>query len=943
MVVSGGVMLRVLALLLMALAVPAAAAPPWVADETGETPDPAVVYGELPNGLRYAIMANANPRGVAYVQLRIATGAAAEGPGETEYAHLVEHLAFGPTTTFPKGDAIEALQGAGMQIGRDVGGATTAKGTLYTLAVPQVNAQRLALALAFMRGVGDTPAFTANDLERQKGVVTAEIAGGETQAARARRAEAALVYPELGFLHRDAAARIASVRAAGEAALRAFHAHWYRPDTAFLVVAGDIDPAAVAAAIGKAMGDWPRAPGPTPAIATPAFRPRTATAATIGEPGLREAVSVAFVAPRPEPWPTPAVHRQELLARIGLRLVADRLDRELLRGGDLPLTTINQNLEAYAGVSEAAVVTAGVSEGRWREGLEEIEREVRRPQTGGFTVPEVDRAVTDLLKSARSDSTRAAARTSDQLAAAIVAAYGSRTAFVVPERTFQRIAAIVNAASPDDIAAAYRAATVAPPAIVVTTAAAPPPPPVVAAAYAAAAKTPLPPIDLTLAAAKPLPLPGPPGRIVERREVADLDTTLIRFANGVLLNLKRTSFRTGEVVARVRVGGGLLALPAGVRPVSPPLSILQFGGAGGVDVLGLTAALRGHQANAQAAVGDGVVSFSSSTNPGDLELQLRLWANVIGAPNFDARDDHLIRSQFESAFSQRDATPQAAFARRWPAFVHSDPRFAPAEPEDLPRLTMASLKATWAPVLRDGPIEVTIVGDFDPAKAIAEVAATLGALPERRSEPRLDGVAGVRLPPGGPPVVWTHRGDPGRAIVAVVWPSSDGRDARGRFARLAIGAVLGNRVFNELRQTAAATYTPVPLADASATVPGFGYVGTVVEVAVGDVPLAERVLRTIATSLAETGPTDEEFARVMAPLRAAALTDARSNAWWLNGLDWAQSRVDALDRVRGYEPGLRAITAADVRPLMARIFAAPAVAVRVLPAPPEARRAAPAG
>ncbi|WP_339548713.1 M16 family metallopeptidase, partial [Pseudomonas sp. RA_35y_Pfl2_P32] len=169
----------------------------WVAEERGETPDPAIHYGELANGLRYAVMRSAEPKGVAVVEYHIAVGTAQQSANEKEFAHLVEHMAFGATTTFPKGDAIAQLQSAGLQLGGDVNGATSARGTVYSLSIPQVTTEKLALALRFLRGFSDGALFDANEVERQKGVVGAEIAGGETQATRAARALRQQFYPEL--------------------------------------------------------------------------------------------------------------------------------------------------------------------------------------------------------------------------------------------------------------------------------------------------------------------------------------------------------------------------------------------------------------------------------------------------------------------------------------------------------------------------------------------------------------------------------------------------------------------------------------------------------------------------------------------------------------------------------------------------------------------------
>ncbi|PNB41179.1 hypothetical protein C1X73_36480, partial [Pseudomonas sp. FW305-130] len=58
--------------------------PSWVAEERGETPDPAIHYGELANGLRYAVMRSAEPKGVAVVEYRIAVGTAQQAANEKE-------------------------------------------------------------------------------------------------------------------------------------------------------------------------------------------------------------------------------------------------------------------------------------------------------------------------------------------------------------------------------------------------------------------------------------------------------------------------------------------------------------------------------------------------------------------------------------------------------------------------------------------------------------------------------------------------------------------------------------------------------------------------------------------------------------------------------------------------------------------------------------------
>ena len=58
----------------LAASAPAPAANGWGVKLTDVTPDPAIRYGTLPNGMKYAIMRNATPKGAASVRLQFAFG-----------------------------------------------------------------------------------------------------------------------------------------------------------------------------------------------------------------------------------------------------------------------------------------------------------------------------------------------------------------------------------------------------------------------------------------------------------------------------------------------------------------------------------------------------------------------------------------------------------------------------------------------------------------------------------------------------------------------------------------------------------------------------------------------------------------------------------------------------------------------------------------------------
>ena len=76
----------------------------WGVHLTDVTPDPAIRYGTLPNGMRYAIMHNETPKDTASVRLQIEFGSLGEAENERGLAHFIEHMAFNGTTHVPEGD-----------------------------------------------------------------------------------------------------------------------------------------------------------------------------------------------------------------------------------------------------------------------------------------------------------------------------------------------------------------------------------------------------------------------------------------------------------------------------------------------------------------------------------------------------------------------------------------------------------------------------------------------------------------------------------------------------------------------------------------------------------------------------------------------------------------------------------------------------------------------
>jgi zinc protease len=75
--------------------------------------DPQITIGTLPNGVRYYIRANRQPRNRAELRLAVNAGSVLEDDDQRGLAHMVEHMAFNGTEHFPRQDVVAFLQTSG--------------------------------------------------------------------------------------------------------------------------------------------------------------------------------------------------------------------------------------------------------------------------------------------------------------------------------------------------------------------------------------------------------------------------------------------------------------------------------------------------------------------------------------------------------------------------------------------------------------------------------------------------------------------------------------------------------------------------------------------------------------------------------------------------------------------------------------------------------------
>src|SRR6185295_833107 len=91
--------------------------PSWPQAASDIQADPAVRFGVLPTGMRYAIMKNATPKGEVSIRLRFGTGSLEESDTQQGLAHFLEHMAFRGSAHVADGEVFKTLERLGLRAG----------------------------------------------------------------------------------------------------------------------------------------------------------------------------------------------------------------------------------------------------------------------------------------------------------------------------------------------------------------------------------------------------------------------------------------------------------------------------------------------------------------------------------------------------------------------------------------------------------------------------------------------------------------------------------------------------------------------------------------------------------------------------------------------------------------------------------------------------------
>lgn len=890
---------------------------PWNSETTELEADSRIVYGRLPNGLRYAIRRNERPENQVLVRLAFEFGSAAEAEDEQGLAHFIEHMAFNGSTNVREGEMVRILERLGLSFGADTNASTGFVRTQYKLDLPKSDPALIERALFLMRETAGEVTFSPDAVDRERGVVIAEMRDRENFGFQRNRAASELLYPDSYFSTRYPIGKLEVLQNASAEKMKALYRKWYVPDRARLVIVGPVDPAAIEREIVRKFSDWQGSGSALDNIDRCGFdNDRPAKAAFFSHPEVNEALNIEqIVADRKRP---DTFERALLDLKMGMAaaIVADRISRKS-RNEDIPLLSSGLSFAAGFCDQHARIgMSIAGKDGSWNIVLPIVEQMVRQAVEHGFSEQEVseqikryDAAFDNAVKSERTTVSSSFANELTNLDDDIVTSADYRLRLWKQLRPFMTRVAIsqefagwygklnrprifLSSKLPD-------AAT----------------PEALLASYDESRKLAVnEPVERTAQTWAYTDF-GPKGELAEDQRIADLDIRTVRFANGVLLNIKNTGFEKDRVRWTLRIDGGKLSIPRADQPLGMFMdSTFASGGLGQYDIDDLRAVLAGSTASPAFASAPTYFGGAGSVVTKDLERQMQLLAAYVTDPGYRNEAVRLFQRPLPEFYSRLDATPGSALALGQARIMNGDdPRFVLPPMEALLSADFGRLKSAISGSLQSGKIEIGLVGDIDEAQAIEIVATTFGAMPQRSAEQFEYGEAKTSSFTGafGTHSIY-HRGEANQMNWRRVWTTTDDTDFRLEQTMSLLADIARIRLIDELRERLGATYGASAGSDMSDVYPGRGTFSISTS---GDPKDVDKIEAAVADVVAEllAAPVDADlFERARKPTLESYADWKKRNATWIDIVDEAQSAPERLQRFRVSEDQFRTITPQEV-------------------------------
>lgn len=860
--------------------------PVWAHEKSDLQPDPSLVFGRLDNGFRYVLKKNQEPKDRVAIYLNIQAGSLNESDEERGYAHFLEHMLFNGTTNFPPGKLVEYFQSIGMSFGGDINAHTGYDETVYDVILPSGSKDEIEQGLLVLSDYARGALLLDEEVKRELGVILSEKRSRDSAGYRSHVKEIEFSMQGTMLPERMPIGLVETLERADHASLKRFYDAWYRPENMVLVMVGDFELDVARTLVEKqfallvAAGQVPSCPdlGLLEHKGTEFYYHHES------ELGVTETAIETQWNHEPEN-DSLALQVENLMEYMGAKIVQYRLN-ELAQKSDTPFTSAR----VYSGVFLDRIgygeVSAKGDPAQWEQSLTLLENTLRQALQFGFTKEELQRVKKEVLASLDSDVLTANSRDSKELASAFIRTINRNRVIRSPEQEREQFAAVIEGMRLDEVERAFRRVwknstrlvKVSGNALISTT----DPKTTVQNVYQAAAKQQVAAYQAVSLLEFPyLQLQGEAQAPVREEQFADIDSRRLIYANGVVVNLKKTTFQENEVQLSADFGLGKTSEPLpGLSLLTE--SVVNNSGTARLSKDDLDRILAGSSVKMNFKVTPAAFSWQGKALNKDLELLFQILQSLLVDPGVDEDAFKVGMDRFSQMYQEMAVDVNGVMKLHGESFLADGNKFfgLPSQ-ADFSRLTVEQIQEWLLPAVRNDSLEISLVGDFD-EKEVQRLAENYFSILPARSEKQVDETM-INFPKGRN-LALTVSSSIDKGMLVIAWKSDDFWDIKRTRGLHMLAEIFSDKLRRVVRERLGASYSPQVFNLSSRIYPRYGVMQARLIVDPDQIEILEKEVLAIAKKLWQGEISAEELERAKGPMLTALKDMIRSNGYWLKSV-----------------------------------------------------------
>ncbi len=891
------------------------------------TQDPALVTGELSNGMRYIILEHANPPGRVNMFMHISSGSLNETEQTRGIAHFLEHMAFNGGANIAPGEVVPYFESLSMSFGKHLNAFTSFDQTTYTLSLPDTEISTLKKGFLFFDDVLFGMLLQSDEIDDERGVIMEELRTGKGPQQRIRDQIFERIAPGSTFGRRLPIGTEETINSVTRDDFVDYYSTWYTPANATLMIAGDFDAAPIEQAIRETFDRGERAARPVDLDA--GVKPYSGLRAIVATDDELTKADVGFIgvdAAR-EPVTTEEQFRARLVESMAVQAFNRRLGAKI-NDSAVSFTTgsaISMDLFGVASLSQMSVQGDAAD---WRTMLEEAATELRRARLHGFSQREIDDVRKTLVAGAERASEREATVPATARLGELNAAVASSATPVSAADRLALVRKYADGITPAEVGAVFNElfddekVTVI--AELPTSSDVPTEDELLALSRSLLAVTP----EGELETGRPTELLAQApegGEIVSLTEHEATGVATAWLDNNVCIHHREMDIQEGQATITITLAGGEILEDATNHGISEAAALAWNRPA--TDTLTSTN-IRDLMTGAKVRVGGGagndVMSLSVSGSPEELERGLQLAYLLLTRPKIEQAAFDQWRQERVLQIEQSKKTPngQVAEAVARALLPEGEVRRRPLTEAEVMSVTLERAQDWLDHAIQTAPIEVSVVGDIDRRTALELVVQYVGSLAarERMSSSTLSDKRMIHRPEGPRVVVLEVET---QTPVAIAVAGSFGvplGEVRDRRVLNLTAQILTTRLISRLREAEQQVYSISAQSLPGVEYPELGLFFAASATAPGNGDRLTEVIHEMFTEMLENGPSAEEVETARAQVLNTIDEQIKQPQFWSGSLASLHYRGVNLDDVTNARADYNSFTEADVTEVLGRYY-----------------------